>query len=498
MLSPRSHRLGSSVARQAFMGWACAAIFGFGVVRAAAPLSQDEAIRVALAHNPQIKVEEFGRSIARADLLAALGQFDPALTFRRSYSEDGSPFSSNPLVTSLIKTDDYSVAFEGTTPWGLNYSVGGHAQNQRLSATGYVNDYASFGGVSITQPLLRGFGFGSNLLGVRIAKADRGIADWQFRQTLIDTVTNVIDAYSDVAFAQQQYRIAIRSRDLAAGLVTENEKRFKVGSMSQSDVVQAKARTATRDEGILFAQQGLRDSVNRLRQLMGETIFESDPAVPELEPLETPDDMVVQPADDLQKAYIDRPDYQAARLGLVKKSAHESSARNQLLPQIDFVGSYGYSGLDRDFAASRRMVGNQDNRSYSTGVVVRIPLTFAEGRGRARSARLQLRQAEADLTRLEQDIAVSVAHAAGEIDTTKRLVAADRAAYDLAKQALDAELKKLRAGTSSTFFVLNLQEQLAGVENSLYSALASERRAHAAYDRELGRTLRVHHVSLAP
>ena len=142
------------------------------------------------------------------------------------------------------------------------------------------------------------------------------------------------------------------------------------------------------------------------------------------------------------------------------------------------------------------MVKDYDNRSYSAGVVVKLPLTFAEGRGRARSARLQLRQSEADLTRLEQDIAVTIASAAGQIETTRQRVAANRAASDLAKQALDAEIKKLRAGTSSTFVVLNLQEQLIQAENSLYNALADERRAHAIYDRELGRTLAVRHITL--
>ena len=474
-----------------------------GVMASAAPtldeprLGLDDAIRLALANNPQIKVDAFDQSIARAELLTARGRFDPALTFRRSYEEDGTPFAANPLVASLIKTDHASIAFEGVTPWGLNYSIGGRALNQRFPLTGYADNYATFGGVTITQPLLRGFGFGANLLGVRVAKADRGIADWQFRQTVIDTVTEVIIAYSNVAYAQQFLRIAQRSRELAAGLLSENEKRFQVGSMSENDVAQARARTATRDEAILFAEQGVRNATNRLRQLMGEMAFPVAPEALVVEPAEIPTTVTVEPATDLQQAFDHRPDYQAAKLGIYQRTAAHSAARNQLLPQVDLVGSYGYSGLDRDFGVSRRMVQDQDNRSYSAGVVVSVPLTFAEGRGRARSARLRLRQAEADLARLEQDIAISIAQAAGEIETTRRRVEANRSAYDLAKQALDAELKKLRAGTSNTFFVLNLQGELAGVENSLFRALADQRRAHASYDREVGRTLSVHQIELA-
>jgi len=466
-------------------------------VAAETTLTLDEAIHLALQHNQQIKVQSFAQPIARANLLAALGQFDPSLNFGRSYSEDGTPYSADPLVKQLVQTDSYSVSIQGLSPWGLTYNIGANAENQRstIATTTFPQGFLSFAGISVTQPLLRGFGFGPNLVGVRVAKANRAIADWQFRQTLIDTVTNVIGAYSDLALAQEELRIAQRSHDAAAGLLHENEKRFKVGSMSESDVTQARARVAARDEAIVLGEQAVHDSINQLRELIGETSFPIQPDPLGIDSPDTPD-TVVNPAADLKIAYDLRPDYQAARLGLVRSRANDSAARNQLLPQVNFVGSYGYVGLDQSFAASRQMVADQENRSYSAGLVVSVPFTFAQGRGNARAARLQLHQAEADLTRLEQDIAVAVAHAAGEIDTTRRRVAADRTAYDLAKQALDAELKKLRAGTSNTFFVLNLQDQLAGAEFNYYAALADQRRAHAAYDHELGRTLVVRHIAL--
>jgi outer membrane protein TolC len=139
-------------------------------------------------------------------------------------------------------------------------------------------------------------------------------------------------------------------------------------------------------------------------------------------------------------------------------------------------------------------VREQDARSYAAEFVVRIPLTFSEGRGRARAARLNLRRSEADLAQLEQEIAVSVAAAAGQIDTTKRRVAATRVARDFAEQALEAERKKLQAGSGRTLDVLSAQEQLSSVQNSHARALADERRAIANYERELGITLLTHHI----
>jgi outer membrane protein TolC len=129
-------------------------------------------------------------------------------------------------------------------------------------------------------------------------------------------------------------------------------------------------------------------------------------------------------------------------------------------------------------------------------MVVKIPLAFADGRGRARAAKLTLRQSEADLIRLEEDIALSVTAAAGQIETTRQRVAADKVAYELAEQALENEQKRFKAGTSSTFLVLQQQELLSSAQSNYARALADQRRAQATYDRELGVTLDRHQVKL--
>jgi len=482
-------------------------VFGRGAVAAAlaltlasissaAVLSLDDAIRLALQRNQRLKVSAFDPQVARANVLAAYGGFDPAITFRRNYSQEHDAVAISPLVTQFTRTDDYALSLGGLTPWGLSYSLNATATNQRGDFNRFSNNFITFGGVSVTQPLLRGFGFGANLANLRIAKADRGISEWEYRQTVIDTVTNVILAYNNVALARENVRIAQLSRDLAAQLVQQNERRNKFGQMSDADVLQARARLATRDEGVLLSQRAADDLQNSLRELVGESQFPVDGPAIELDSLPPATPLTVSAAEDLKKAFALRPDYQAARLGVARRRASSAQANNQLLPRVDFVGSYGYNGFSSDFATARQQVRDQDVRAYSAGLVVSIPITFAEGRGRARAARLGVRQSEADLVRLEQDIALDVSAAAGQIETTRARVLANRKALDLSQQSLDAEQKKFQAGTSSTFLVLQAQEQLTSVQSSYVRALADERRAVATYEHELGVTLEAHGIKL--
>ena len=209
--------------------------------------------------------------------------------------------------------------------------------------------------------------------------------------------------------------------------------------------------------------------------------------------------MTVDPAKDLQVALDKRPDYQAARLGITIDRAEEASARNLLLPQLNLIAGYGYNGLSGNFAASRHMVAEEDSPSSSIGFNISIPITNAVGRGKARAARLQREQSEADLKRLEADIAVAVANAASQIETSRQRVLADQAAYDLANKALADEVKKLAVGSpgSSTLSVIQQQQSLITVDNSLASARAAQVQAVADYDQALGITLLRNGITLA-
>ena len=84
----------------------------------------------------------------------------------------------------------------------------------------------------------------------------------------------------------------------------------------------------------------------------------------------------------------------------------------------------------------------------------------------------------------------------GQIETTQKRIEVARIARELAQLTLDAEVKKLRAGTSSTFVVLELQESLAEIETREFRAHSDARKAIAEYDRQLGTTLKTHHVVL--
>jgi len=466
-------------------------------------ITLDDAIRRALAKNFTLQSDSLDVSIAKARVLEQLGIFDPQLVGTYTYTENENPLQTFNSITGLRnftrdKSDAYDLSLNGTMPWGLTYSLGATQTNSRGTFNSFADAYDTFGGISARQPLLRGFGFGATTAQIRIAMAGREISEWQFRASVINTITSVIFAYYDLNFAQGNLRSAVRFRDLAATLLDENQKRFKVGAMSEYDVTSARARVAMREDGIHSARRQVENAENALKALISDEKstrlldWHIDIEVPAALPV-----AVVNAALDFQEALKKRPDYQQAKLNLKRSDISYRYQRNQLLPRVDLVGSYGYNGLDQSRETAQRLVRNEDFRSYSYGVQVTVPLTFAAERGRYRQAKFTRRQAELDLEQVEQNIVVAVGNSAGNIETNRLRVEAARASRKLAQQVLEDEQKRLRAGTSSTFFVLQQQEIVASLEVSELRAEYDYRRAVAEYDRQLGITLEKLNISVA-
>lgn len=487
-----------------------ALLFSFAIslsvnpAKAADAITLDDAIQQALAKNYAIKVEGFDAAIASARVTESLGKFDPVLSGSYEYAENHNPLLTTNPTTGLHastrdETDTYDLGVGGLLPWGMTYRLGRTTTNSRGTFNAYADNFDSFAGVSGTQPLLRDFGFGPTLASIRIARTNHGISEWQFRQTLMDTVTRVTYAYYDLNFAHAFLRSATRARDLAVDLLTENEKRFKVGSMSDYDVTSARSRVASREESVLNAQRQVLDAENALKQLISD---DHTPGLLEHRLVIAPPPpaplVSVDPASDFRIALEKRPDYQQAKLTVERSGIISRLQFNQLLPRVDLVGSYGHNGYDAARSVSRQQVKNEDYRSYSWGVVVSVPLTFTTERGRYRAAKLQQRQSETQLEEIEQAIVVLVGNAAGQIETAQKRIQANFAARKLAQATLDAEVKRLRVGQSSTFFVSQQQEVVAFAEVREAAAQSDYAQALAEYDRQLGVTLEKLNITIDP
>src|SRR4030095_4282933 len=105
-----------------------------------------------------------------------------------------------------------------------------------------------------TQPLLRGFKIDSTRQQIVVTRLNQEISETQLQASIINTLSNVRNAYWDYVYALQAVDVARQSLDLASKLVPDNPTRVQGGTMAPIDVVQAQSEEATRRQTLVTAQ----------------------------------------------------------------------------------------------------------------------------------------------------------------------------------------------------------------------------------------------------
>ncbi len=462
-----------------------------------------QALQMALARNFRIEAAGFDPAVALAKLRSAGGKFDPV--FRAAYTRDdrlqdlsglndtGAAFPADGTINrelyprNVADTFDANVA--GTTSWGLLYEAGVSANVLQASRDGYRDRVETFGGFTLTQPLLRGFGSDVVMAPIRIARLDVQISEWQLRKAVTDVVTETVTIYNDLWFALGNLAVERQSRDLAAQLARDNMRRAEIGVMSPLDVLQAETDVAAREERVLVAERLVLDNENFLKQLITNQVeqilgirlqIEAPPVI--LAPS-------IKPAMEVPEAPQQRPEFRQALLEIQKRQINVVFTRNQTLPQLDLVGSLGANGFDRNLADSISRAASGSSPAWSLGAVVSLPIPNNTALGNLQAGQLEVARALVELKRLEQGMYVEADNAAGAVATARKRIDASRAARIFSEETLKAAQVRLSAGTATTFEVLQFQRDAATARISEIRAIADYNKALAEYGRTTGTTL---------
>lgn len=446
-------------------------------------LTLRECIERALANNLDIRIERINPTIQQWGVVNAQSVYDPMLSGGITYEDNTQPLDperATALGISSIKQQQLQpqVSLSGRLPSGTQYGL--NASDTRTSGTLASNFvYTGSAAVSLTQPILKNFGFGVNSALIRVARQSQQIAVQQFVLQVINSVSDATKAYYELVFAIEDHKSKQEDLNQAKALLDENRKRVQIGVLSPLDVTQAEAGVAEREEAVIIAERVIRDNENALKRFMSQNVMEFRGI--SLVPVDYPIVQMVETdvARSINTALNNRPDYLQAKHELERRNILVKFNRNQLWPEVDLQGSYGLNG--RSGTGFDDFVDNTASGIspvWIIGVTVSVPLGNRQARANYNVARLQSEQQLLNLKRLEQDIIVGIDDAVRLVQSNLKRVEATRAASRLAEESLRAEEQKLRAGTSTSFLVLQAQAQLA-------SARSAEIRARADYSESL-------------
>jgi HAE1 family hydrophobic/amphiphilic exporter-1 len=176
----------------------------------------------------------------------------------------------------------------------------------------------------------------------------------------------------------------------------------------------------------------------------------------------------------------ERPDLVQARIDVESQGITLKYDRNQLYPQLDLNGEYGYNGVGQVYSGTFDEYAQANHPFYYYGASVSIPLSNVKARNALKSDKASLRQKLLTLKQLEQNIMVEIDNSVQQVQADYQGVQASKQARIYAAAALDAEQKKYNVGKSTTFTVLQLQ-------NTLTVDRGAEIRSIANYNEDLAK-----------
>ena len=462
-------------------------------------LSLDEAVKRALENNVDIAVERYNPELSAQSVRSAEGYYDPYLFATLSRTSSDNPgttaISGGDIVTTKNNVWNFGLGLPVQTGADISVAFNNNKQDTTNVLSSFNPNFNSNLSLSLTQPLLKDFKIDAPRNQLKLAKKNREITDVQFRQSIINTVAVVKGYYYELLFAIDNLSAAQKNFDLAKKLLEENEIRVKVGTMAPLDVVTAQSEVASREEGVIVADNALFEAEDQLKSV----IFpENDPAmwstriVPTDQPTAEPVPVDIEAA--VRNALENRTDVVVARKGLERSDLSLRYAKNQLLPQVDLTASYGAAGtggteLIRDppfggevvdtipggYGDALDQVFGRDYPTWSVGLQLSYAIPNRSLKASAAAARIERDQLLASFRRLEMQVAAEVRTAARGVESGFKRVASTQAARRLAAERLDAEEKKFAAGMSTNFLVTQAQRDLAVEEVNALRAIADYR-----------------------
>ncbi len=283
---------------------------------------------------------------------------------------------------------------------------------------------------------------------------------------------------------------------LAQTQLDQDRQRVQVGSLAPLDVQQDEAQVASSRASLIAGQNTLSIDQNALKTLLTDAYSQWHDL--SIEPTATLT-AALQPfdlQDSWSKGMKYRPDLLQATLDVEQQGIQLQYSRNQMFPELDLVGTYGFNGASREYSGTFDQFNQGNAPFYSYGAQLSIPLSNARARNQYKSDKATKEQIVLRLKQLEQSIMVGIDNAVKQAQSAYQGADATKQARIYAEAALDAEQKKYAVGKSTTFTVLQLQNSLTAARSQEIRALANYNQALANLAQQEGSTLERHGIDL--
>jgi len=446
---------------------------GIDLPEAEFALTLDEFIDRVASGNLGLAAAELARDVRVQQFEAEKGIFEPEFVGSvgrgRTERENNIEQETNQGAGLFVEREETaSVGVEGMLPTGGRFRIGTNVEQTANNLVSFSqprefdDEYQTFAGVSITQPLLKNAGTAATRARLRVGAAEARIGHQQYRKQLMGLFAQAEAAYWDLVFAQEQARMRGESVDVARKVLEDNVERVKGGKMSELEVLEAEAGVAMREAQQSEAVQQWMAAANLIRTFLSAPATEG-PAV--IVASDRPDSGApsLAAAHSMAQAIVHHPDYLAQLQTIGSEDVRLAYARNQRWPQLDLVASYGLNGLGETCGKSWDDLEQHEYEAWTLAVELRLPLGGGQRvKSELQAAKLRKRRALLELKAMEIELLNVLSTVHRNIRSIEAQLQGYRKVVDFSERLLEVEMSRLEAGKSDSRKVLQIEQDLSG------------------------------------
>lgn len=454
-------------------------------------LSLTNAVLLALRRNPNLKMDFNNRKLSQFDLLVAQQALRPQVTLEGSYqwtkNDNGSTSNNNYVLKETSFGPNVSWLLPLGTQIDANYSYNPTSQTGDNAA-----DTSNTGwGITITQPLLRGFGLAVNEADLHNAEDQQIIDNYTLANQVIDTITQITTDYYGVVEAEQTQ--AVDQAALVSSQKTLDNRRalFNAGRIAHADVVQAQLDLSSKQT--IAAQDAQKVMTARITLLND---LDLDPDT-NFHVVKTVPISHITPnlQGSISQAVRNNLDLKIAELQFSQAKRNILVSDNNQLWKVNAIFSKNHSNYSITTTTPPNVTRTVQNDT-SAELSLEIPLDRVSiNQSRLKSA-ITLGNAQITLRTAKTQLLNNVTSSVENLQSQWAQLLADEANYKLALQNNEAAQIKYQYGKIDAFSLSQQQQQLQQSANTLINDRISYLEQVITYEKLVGTLLPQWHIHL--
>ena len=466
------------------------------------PLKQDihGLMERAIVHSSQIKVFSDVPIIRETAIYEAKGDFDPVGYFDYRWTDIDDPVGS----TLTTGGDGRFLETERLARIGVRKRFLTGAEVDVFTQSGVLDNNSEFlvpnnqassrWSVTLTQPLLRGFGVKYNRSNIDIAKVDTSIALDEYKRQIESHLLELVRSYWGLYLERASL---VQKRQLVENtekLVEQISKRSNYDA-TRTQMSRVKARLLDRKADMVRSESAVRNAEAKVIALTNDPDMRVSPdfellpsAHPTLraEPIST--DMAVA------LAMTNRPEVNQTFKQVKAGAMRLDVSRSELKPQLNFIATYYRDGIagdgDRSLAAENAL---DEGGSWILGLSLEHRFGNRTRKAAHRRKQAELRQLVNQLRTTLETVMLEVQVSVREVNTALRKMNAEYAILRSAELNLQSIQKRQkidsdngRSGAVYLESLLDSQENLSEAEFNFLSSQIAYNVALSNLDRSTG------------